>query len=413
MKNKLKIILKTILILIISSIIGFILLFISYNIPNNKVKNNIKDFIIKDSDMFPKEITNINNTIIDYYIESIMLTEIIVDGEDKLDLAASNYYFNERNPLDGLTNYLNNRELSKYNYSRYWHGYSLPLKILLSIFNLSEVKIINYYFQMLLIILICLELKNKKLQKYILPFLISIFFMMPMVIYKCLPYSLTYNLTLISSLFIIKYSNKINKNINYVFLLIGILTSYNDLLTTPLLTLCYPLLIYLLISKLSTKEKIKKVFILSIFWAIGYLGMWFLKWIISSIILHKNILSEAYDTILFRMSKTDLKGNNTKLLDPLFSNIKIFSEGINIILLMLIFILFLIVIIRLLLDKYNKLDSYEEIIPYVIVFCFPIIWYIVISNHSLIHSKFTYRILSISLFSICIMVIKFNQLLKK
>ncbi len=404
MKNICNIIFKTILILIISSIIGFTLLYISYNIPNNRVIKNIVGYF-DENNIYINDLKNINSTNLDYYTDSLMLSELIIDGNNKLELTASNKYLFDKNPLNGLKKYLNNESTKQIDYPRYWHGYIFPLKILLLVFNLSQVKIINFYIETLLVLLICLKLNNNKLKEYIIPFILSIFFMMPMTIYKCLEYMFAYNIMLISCLFLLNYYKKLTKNkIYYYFLIIGILTSYFDFFTTPLLTLGYPLLFYMILDKSKTKEKIIKILKISLMWLIGYAGMWFLKWIISSIILHKNVILDGFKNVLYRTS-TDKK---IHFLSGLKENIK---YSLNIIDYLMIISL-LILLIYYVIKNIKSMINYNKIIPYLIISLMPIIWFTLITNHSYIHAWFTYRSLSLIIFSLGIIIVKIKNKLE-
>ena len=87
---------------------------------------------------------------------------------------------------------------------------------------------------------------------------------------------------------------------------IGIVVSYFDFLTYPLVTLGVPLCLLLILQadKITYLQKIKNIISLSIAWVIGYLGMWAMKWMIGSIATHKNILWMLLNRFCFEQIPT-------------------------------------------------------------------------------------------------------------
>lgn len=75
-----------------------------------------------------------------------------------------------------------------------------------------------------------------------------------------------------------------------------------------------------------------------------------------------------------------------------------------------ILILAIIYIITIMVKNFKKdIDFKENIkkcVPYMIIFCFPLVWYVVLKQHSYTHVNFTYRLLVISVIAILIIVSK-------
>lgn len=75
-----------------------------------------------------------------------------------------------------------------------------------------------------------------------------------------------------------------------------------------------------------------------------------------------------------------------------------------------ILILAIIYIIVIMIKNFKKdIDFKENIkkcVPYMIIFCFPLVWYVVLKQHSYTHVNFTYRLLAISVIAILIIVSK-------
>lgn len=54
----------------------------------------------------------------------------------------------------------------------------------------------------------------------------------------------------------------------------------------------------------------------------------------------------------------------------------------------------------------NFKENIKKCVPYMIIFCFPLVWYVVLKQHSYTHVNFTYRLLVISVIAILIIVSK-------
>ena len=67
------------------------------------------------------------------------------------------------------------------------------------------------------------------------------------------------------------------------FLIVGILTSYFDFLTYPVVTLGIPLCCYFLLESDRLWNNIKRLTGFSVSWAIGYAGMCAAKWVIADL----------------------------------------------------------------------------------------------------------------------------------
>ena len=64
-------------------------------------------------------------------------------------------------------------------------------------------------------------------------------------------------------------------------------------------------------------------------------------------------------------------------------------------------------------NKINIKENLKETIPYIFIFFFPILWYLVLKQHSYTHVNFTYRLLIISIICILIIVEKILKFDKK
>ena len=401
-KNYINITIKTFLILICSITLGTLLLIGSYLLPVEPMIKNAQDVktVFQEEGMYPVLIKGYYNTMLDNFSDSIILNQAIYKGnENVIHKAMYVYRTNKYNPVyDVIHTIKNDEELERTDYSRYWHGDMIILKPLLLLFSYSQIRIINTFIQSILLFLIIYFMIKRNLFCKIPDLLICILFIFPFFIGKSLQYSNVYNIFLISTLIMLVFNEKLKNKYIYFFMIVGALTSYFDLLSFPILGLGMPLLFNILLNRKETlKENILDIIKYSLFWGIGYAGMWVGKWIIGSILCNDNLFEVALDKVKYRSSS-----GSTNRIDPVIKNLKIYFNKTYLIILTPILCYHLYCIIR----NIKKITKKVLIgcIPYLIIFLIPIMWYIVMSNHSEIHFWFTNKSLIVSIYSLLLML---------
>ena len=180
---------------------------------------------------------------------------------------------------------------------------------------------------------------------------------------------------------IFKASQIVGIDYKLVFFLAGCISSYVDLLSCPLVSLIIPLTFILLKkeNELNVKQEIQMIFVSCLLWGTGYVFLWAGKWVIGSLVLHKNVIMDA-------VMQTKLRAGDSSLSRPMsvigaiepyfnFHNKLIFlSAGIEC----------CAVIISIVRKNSN-------IVWKTIVQIIPLVWYFLAANHSVIHNFMTYR----------------------
>ena len=251
-KNILKDILKIVLTFIITLVILMTALVIVNLIPRKCIENNAKESlpIFLEEGNFPK-LKYAYNFLLDNYTDALMInTALSVDSTKPIEstiLMRRGYRANEGLelkeagtndiPIKSLEENINETNTTYFQYQRYWHGYMIFLRPLLVLFNYTQIRIILIA-TFIMLSLILVYLTYKKINIYIciatiFMLLISSFIFIGMSI----QYSSVFIIMLISSIYIIMKCKEYNNiKILNVFFIIGILTSFFDLLTAPLLT---------------------------------------------------------------------------------------------------------------------------------------------------------------------------------
>ena len=160
------------------------------------------------------------------------------------------------------------------------------------------------------------------------------------------------------------------------------------LLDIPLLTLGGPLILYFLFKERDGKNDFKELIKFSILWLLGYALIWFLKWVLMDVIYGRNLIKIGIGQVLYRSSGGILLKFLATFYNILNMAIPIFIDTILILYLSIKYI------------KNINEETRKKGRIFFIISLMPIIWYIILPNHSLNHYFFTYRLLFISILSI-------------
>lgn len=135
----------------------------------------------------------------------------------------------------------------------------------------------------------------------------------------------------------------------------------------------------------SWKDNIKTLFIILLFWGLGYGAMWFSKWVICDIIYKTGTIKNAFGQIFLYTNNTNLFSNS--ILDSIRENIKYLLKP-------MVFIV-IIAIFSTVLCKGKGIKNY---VPILIIGILPFLWSSFAKVHSYMHARFTFRILLITIF---------------
>lgn len=387
--------------------VGIILLMIIYLLPVEKMVEHVQKSSISFQSPDTQIITGYDSTRMDNYTTVLMLNMATYESDDPVLVQAMKglrYHSEGQTDYeDGIDVLKGKRGQNTLGYERYWNGWLVILKPLLIFFEYRDIQFICSAFSLLGIVLVCIEMIYNGLKNYIPLFLGSNIIIMPITVSLCFDYCSIYYIMLFTCLILLRANRKqtyILKNQDILFLLSGMATSYLDFLTYPLITLGFLIVFSCLLQK-NDKSRGKSLWQLglnSISWGIGYLGMWFGKWLFATIILKHNIIKEAVLQILFRTSNEISDTgviDSVSFRDALVRNISILVQpGI------LVSLIIMIILAMHLGGKHTE-ERIEGIkaISLILAGCIPVVWISLVVNHSYIHYWMTYRNLSVTVFA--------------
>lgn len=400
---------NNILLLTGGAVAGFVLLFLVYCIPVESMKEHIywslpmleKEF--ESSEMiegFPGSLTG-------NFTDCLMLENAVYHSDTHTNLEQILYMYRGESttgegwaPGYSLVDYLNGVEQPReVEYARYWHGYLVALKPLLFLTSYNSIRLIASVLQLILVGLVsiaCGRISEDFLGK---AFLVSMPFLYFFSLYTSLSLSICFYITLGLLLIQLRWDKQFRMKRWYCefFVAAGMITSYFDFLTYPLITLGFPLCVCLYLDKDKTKRGLWHLIIYSVEWSVGYLGLWASKWILTDLLTDGNTIQDALNTIFER---TDAAADCTRtagFLVVVKQNISVyFNWGFYLLMFgITVWLLCCIYKRRVFINRKKILDGGILFL----VACFPFIWYFFTQNHSEEHWIYTYKILSISIFA--------------
>ena len=377
-------------------ILGFSLIVVGFATSNDTAH----DIVFSNADQFSNHhyhntIRNYSTTKLDLYTDSKILCEVSYYNKSMSLLDNSMIVYGTIG-MHNFTKYIDGDENTLREYPRYWHGYLAIYKPLFTFLDYNGIRVLELFFEMAMIACIVKLMFENNLKSYVIPFLLSMFLIHPEVIGMCLQFAPVFNITLISIFIMIKFKDKLfeRRRLLCYFLAIGMITNYFDLLTYPLITFGIPAIFYLLLNEKTTvKKNVVSLLIFACIWSVGFAGMWLSKWIISSLILHQNIVLDGFNRFLWRSSTS-----NFTRIDAVVRNVFIYGKRAYLVIFAAIAIYYVKKIIP---NRKNvTTDKLKNIIPFILLAITPFLWYFIASNHSYIHFWFTYRLLFILFFAV-------------
>lgn len=252
---------------------------------------------------------------------------------------------------------------------------------------------------------------------YTVPVIMMVLILNPVVMPLSLQFSWVYYISLLGGIVLLNMRQAPDGDAYlFLFIILGMLSSYFDLLTYPLITLGLPLVLLLPKCRaLNPARRIMKTITMCLLWFAGYSVMWVGKWILAFFFGHINLLQELSCKISERTSMVGYSEERITLRE-LFA--KVLSVALNQPYVFLLFTLFIGYLVCMAYqrkkgnkkEKYNIMDILLYILPYAFIAFLPFIWYCVFTNHTYIHYWFAYRELSVTVVAVGTMVLEINDL---
>ena len=185
-------------------------------------------------------------------------------------------------------------------YSRYWHGNQVVIRPLLCVTTVHGIRIINIVLLAVLWLALLVVMWRRTDPASALIVMLCLAAVMIPSVPLCLNYVSTFIIALTASLVILLWRPATANWDNTVltFMVIGAVTTFLDLLTTPLVTMAVPLVAYMLQRR--PQRTWRNVILLSLAWLLGYASLWATKWLLAALITGHATLTDAMGAVTQR-----------------------------------------------------------------------------------------------------------------
>lgn len=359
-------------------------------LPDKSIKTHIAESAPKmvEEGLYPQAIIRMEQCQMDNFTDALIMNQIYnIDRKHPVKSAMKMIRSSEKgrdwDQPGLLLRKVNGETLEEQHYARYWHGSTFlfrPLFLVMDFLTLRHILFIVS--SIFIVLLLCAYYPKAGLIKTIalvLGFLLTYGFVMQF----SMQFFPVLALTVIGSLLVAKREQ--SANFGLLFFVIGSLTCYFDLLTTPLLTLGIPMAVMLSLKRedeFQLKDNIIEISKLALLWGLGFALTFLTKWALASLILGQNIFTDAYEVSLYRMEAEE------------FTRWEALTKNFG---MLNLWMISLAAVVLLLLSIINRLKiSYKKVILFLIIGLMPYVWYLLLANHSYLHWWFTYRLQAIT-----------------
>ncbi len=438
-----------------SALLGTILLVLVFCLPTGRMKEHVA---VSAGEMLGQKDRISGSRFFDYiqtnretYTDAIMVQNAIERIPEKSVYEhAMRMYHNDLEeafwtPEDSLKAYCAGQDAATmylHEYTRYWHGYLVYLKPLLLLFSWKQLSVAGVLLQLLLMAAAAWLSVRKKQPGVAVAMVVGFLFMKPLLVLVSLTMTVCWVITLASLIFMLMKNDWLREKKLYpeFFLMVGVLTSYFDFLTYPIVTLGFPLCAFFLLNGNASagkggnfrqsrqaakegipkgvgnggvlKDTVRRVVGYSICWGIGYAGMWAMKWIIADLTLHTGTIRDAVWSIIGR---TEAIGGRPRFNGGFYViglNLLEYDHVIYPVMAGVIALASLALVVTACRKK-GTAAVLTGLVPYLIIFCMPFVWIIVVQHHSALHARFTFRILAVAVLAVGCMGIKALETMMK
>lgn len=415
--NKKKLILKLMACMVGILVVGVVLIIGVYMLPTGRMKGHVANSAetFNYEEIYPEIMQGYRSSVLDNYTDALMYATAIHPGSgDVLQDAMKNCRYEDSGStmVQSLNDYANDvagKEDVRYEmaYPRYWHGYLVILKPLLLFFDIGEIRMFNMIIQGVLLLFQIYLIDRKFGARYTVPVGMMVAVLNPVVLPLSLQYSWVYYVAMISADILLCMKDPFEgKKYLFLFLAAGAATSYMDLLTYPLITLGVPAVL-LFLADYEKKWQIRFVHAVEITmcWGVGYAVMWVGKWVVAWLFGVSDMFADVFGEIGIRLSQT---GEANEVLNAgmvLARNVGVIAKWPYVFLLLL----FLIVCVILWYKNrggYFRKQKFLNSLPYVLMIVLPLMWLVLLANHSWVHSRYTYRELAVTVMAVSAMILK-------
>lgn len=381
---------------------GFLLLTAVFCLPVSGMKESREtaEAFRREGDR-PNVIPVYEGARLDNYTDAVMLAEAIFEDPEISPLRKAVYAYRRAgsdSAAADLAAQLEGESLPwVIGYTRYWHGFLVVLRPLLLLFSYADIRMLISSSQMVFFALFLVRLVQKNRTELALPFLAVVLTLSPTGTMISMQFFAVYAITMLGLMAVLNQDAWLRQGARYFyfFVFLGMLTCYFDFLTYPLVTLCLPLLLVLALHA-DEPDMLRFCIAACIAWGVGYIGLWALKWIAGSFLVGENLVRNAYYHTQYQVSLADSETGSR--LEAITENIKVLLRPGYLAVYAGCALASVVSFIRRRGSVRMLFYGARGLMP--LVGLVPFVWWVFAASHSIAHSFFTHRLLTITVFAL-------------
>ncbi len=264
-----------------------------------------------------------------------------------------------------------------YSYPRYWHGYQVVVRPLLTVADYEGICLVN---TLLCIVsggwLMALIWRRLSPMTSVWITGVMLAFMGLWVVPQCMQFATCFLLMFLAGIAVVKIKRLTDSVFRTfcTFFVVGSVTVYFDFLTTPLLTLGVPLALVIMVYP-AADSALRRVIVAWTGWAAGYGLLWGTKWVIAGIISGTDMVGDALRQVALRTdSHVGMPAMDTYM--PLI--VAVLLAG-------------LCVLGAAAFISFRRGGVLKPYVGLLLTAALPLLWALMMRNHTFYHHWFTWR----------------------
>lgn len=345
------------------------------------------------------------STQLDNSTDAAMLLHAVHESDLPITVRAAEgfRYISEGNAFGTLLSYAQTapEDMLTSPIARYWHGYLVLLKPLLMVMSYLDIRMLLMIVQGAMLAGVIVGLCRRRLSRLVMPFLISLLFITPSITGLSMQYSTALCTFLTAMLLLLYLPARFFRGhgLAVFFLLTGMLTSYVDYLTYPLVTFGMPFVLCLfLFPRESAAEEWKRFLLLGFCWCMGYFGMWAGKWVIAALLGNEKWFWPNLLASIAERSSDVSADLHLSYADVLRSVCGVFCKRAYLAALAVVLCVWLFRLLRAGLCAKEAMQGRRGVL--LAVALVPFAWFFCTQNHTYNHAFYTSRTLAVSAFAL-------------
>lgn len=288
-------------------------------------------------------------------------------------------------------------QLVPFSYARYWHGYLIWLRPLLLVTDITGVRVVQYLVLAALFAAVAVLLRRRCGLRAAVWFAVSQLLVTAFWVPHQVQFFTCFAVAYAGCVWVLAKPRR-SDDVCLALLVLGVVTSFCDLLVTPVLTLGLPLVCWLLEPQQRLRAGTRQCGIVvggSLTWGVGYLLCWASKWVLAGLVTGQNVIADALHQVGVRTAADSWHG-----MELTWGNILHFVyttlAGKH---LFWPLVLAVVLLLALFAASIRDRQQLARALPLGLCALMTPAWFIVLRTHSIQHGWFTWRALGLTVFA--------------